>query len=392
MTRKILFVDDDPNILSGFRRQLHGRYELETAEGGAAGLVALEKSGPFAVVVADMRMPQMDGVHFLMEVVRRSPDSVRMMLTGNSDQHTAAEAVNLGSVFRFLSKPCPPADLEKALEAALAQYRLITAERELLENTLAGSVKVLTETLSLVNPAAFGQATRLRRYVRHMAQRLGLADVWRFDVAAMLSQIGCVALTSETLKKVYVGEALNDDEARAFREHPAVGARLIEKIPRLEPVARMIEGQRGDAGGPDPGDDFAVAMGASMLRTALALDTQLVRGGTLQEALATLRSAGAGYDADILGALETLELSDPGLRLKAVRLMDLTAGMVLDQDVRSSKGVLLVAKGQEVTGPVLQYLANFARGVGVVEPIRVLVPDMEGAAAAEAQGGQDRAA
>ena len=163
MPEKILCVDDEPNILNAYKRALRGTFLIETAAGGAEGLAILKGPDPFAVVVSDMRMPGMDGVEFLREVKQIVPDTVRIMLTGNSDQQTAIDAVNRGSIFRFLTKPCSPEDLSQAIDAAIQQYRLVMAEKELPEKTLTGCVKTLTDILSLVNPTAFSRAGRPRR-------------------------------------------------------------------------------------------------------------------------------------------------------------------------------------------------------------------------------------
>ena len=132
MPEKILCVDDEPNILNAYKRALRGTFLIETAAGGAEGLAILKGPDPFAVVVSDMRMPGMDGVEFLREVKQIVPDTVRIMLTGNGDQQTAIDAVNRGSIFRFLTKPCSPEDLSQAIDAAIQQYRLVMAEKELL--------------------------------------------------------------------------------------------------------------------------------------------------------------------------------------------------------------------------------------------------------------------
>ena len=160
MTEKILCVDDEPNVLQACRRQLRKRFHIETADGGEQALQAIAGQDPYAVIVSDMRMPGMDGIQFLARAKELTPNSVRIMLTGNSDQQTAIEAVNEGNIFRFLTKPCPAESLAKAIAAGVEQYRLVTAEKELLEKTLRGSIKVLTEVLSLVNPTAFGRAAR----------------------------------------------------------------------------------------------------------------------------------------------------------------------------------------------------------------------------------------
>ncbi|MBP2228857.1 signal transduction histidine kinase [Azospirillum agricola] len=129
---KILLVDDDPNVLSGYRRHLGRRYTLLTALGGQEALALLDGEPDVAVIIADMRMPGMNGVQFLTECARRHGDAVRVMLTGNADQDTAVQAVNRGHVFRFLNKPAPIEDVIEAVEAGLRQHRLHRAERELV--------------------------------------------------------------------------------------------------------------------------------------------------------------------------------------------------------------------------------------------------------------------
>ena len=106
MTTRILCVDDDSNILIGYQRALRKQFQIEVALGGEEGLAAVRSQGPYAVIVADMRMPGMDGVELLAKVREIAPDTVRMMLTGNADQQTALEAVNQGHIFRFMTKPC----------------------------------------------------------------------------------------------------------------------------------------------------------------------------------------------------------------------------------------------------------------------------------------------
>src|ERR1700693_3371500 len=100
MPEKILFVDDEVQVLEGFQRLLRNTFQIETAAGAAEALKKLRKSKEYAVVVCDMRMSEMDGVHLLQKIKTDFPDVVRLMLTGNSDQQTAVEAVNEGNIFR----------------------------------------------------------------------------------------------------------------------------------------------------------------------------------------------------------------------------------------------------------------------------------------------------
>lgn len=143
MSYKILFIDDDRNVLQALERELEGVFDFETAASAAAGLVALEKNGPFAVIVSDYFMPGMDGIELLSRARQTAPDCVRLMLTGHTDLATAIDAVNQGNIFRLLTKPWDHDLLVQSLNAAIAQYRLVMVEKELLAKTIK-----LTESLT----------------------------------------------------------------------------------------------------------------------------------------------------------------------------------------------------------------------------------------------------
>lgn len=113
---RVLCVDDEPNILRALTRSLHGRFEVDTAVGGHAGLEALA-AGRYALVVSDMRMPGMDGLQFLAEVARRWPGTVRVLLTGMGDTAEADAALAGGVLHRVLAKPCPVDELRAELGA-----------------------------------------------------------------------------------------------------------------------------------------------------------------------------------------------------------------------------------------------------------------------------------
>jgi DNA-binding NtrC family response regulator len=118
---RILFVDDEPLVLEGLRRSVYKEFVADLAVGPEEGLAKLRSSGPYAVVVSDMRMPAMDGAEFLATVHAISPDSIRVMLTGCGDLESAKRAVNEGRVFQFLTKPVTSAQILAALRASVAQ-------------------------------------------------------------------------------------------------------------------------------------------------------------------------------------------------------------------------------------------------------------------------------
>lgn len=378
MADAILCVDDDANILEGYRRQLRKEFTLDTAVGPDEGLRTIAERGPFAVVVSDLRMPGMDGIQFLSRVREQAPDTVRMLLTGYADLQASIDAINQGQIFRFLSKPCSPELLSGALKAGLTQYRLITAERELLDHTLSGSIKVLCEVLSLVNPEAFGRSSRITRYVEAIASHLQVTEMWAIKTAAMLSQIGCVVLPEAVLTKVYRGEALQPEETQLYNQHPFLAADLIVKIPRMKLVADIIRNQDKYFDGYGvPGDTrrgAEIPMEARILKVALDFDALESAGKTKTDAFDELKKRKGWYDPAIIDALKAAFAGEIKHEVRAAVVADLQHGMLLGEDIKSVKDVLLASKGQEVNASIILRLQNFAKTVGVREPFTVLIP------------------
>jgi response regulator RpfG family c-di-GMP phosphodiesterase len=375
---RVLCVDDEPNVLDGLRRSLRGHVDVTTAVGGAAGLETIEREGPFAVVVSDLRMPGMDGVAFLSRVRAMAPDTVRVLLTGQADLDAAIAAVNDGWIFRFLSKPCPPEVLLKALDAAFEQYRLITSERVLLERTLYGSIKMLTDILALVVPTALARAQRAKQHVGDLAIRLDVPARWQVEVAAMLSQIGYVTVSMDLAKRIYQGHLLSEDEQAIADRLPAVAEGLLASIPRLEPIREILAYQkkRYDGSG-EPCDSIqgdVIPWGARALKIALDFDELLTRGFTAALALDTMRGRKGWYDPDLLQAFAELPaVRGRGATMAELPLRSVEVGMVFMQDVKTTSGVTFIACGQEMTPSLRERVRNLPRIVEVVEPVCVAV-------------------
>lgn len=307
MTERILFVDDEPQVLDGYRRQLGRNYRTECSLGGEEALELIAADGPFAVVVSDMQMGGMNGIEFLAKVRKVAPDTVRIMFTG-AKQETAVGAVNEGNIFRFLSKPCPTDQLEAALEAGLAQYRQVVAERTLLSSTLTGAVKVLTDILAVARPVAFGRTERVRLNVRRLAKELAPGLLWRAELAALLSQVGCVGLSEEVLTKAYAGKQILPRDAGLYREHPRTGCNLLKNVPRLEQVAEIILQQEKHFDGSGfPEDEIAdenIPLEARILKVAIDIDTLTLAGASLADAIAEMSTRGGTYDPAVLEAAQ----------------------------------------------------------------------------------------
>ncbi len=373
---RVLCVDDEPLVLESLTSVLGRRFEVVGAGSAVEALAIVREQEPFAVVLSDILMPQSNGAAFLEKIQEVSADSVRLLLTGRSDLDTAICAVNRGRIFGFLTKPCPPNELRNAVAAAAAQYRLITSERELLEQTLRGSINVLTEMLALTNPLAFSRAQRVQRLVRHMLPRFDKERAWELDVTAMLSQIGLVTVPGELLDKVDHGMTLTAAERSVYQRYPQVGKDIIGRIPRLETVAESIglqdtrlEEYRANGTGRE------LPLGARVLKAVIDFEERAAAGLEPRAALREMHARRGWYDPHVLEALaEAVEHLDQGAVMREVTIAELSSGMVLNQAVKTGGGMLLFEKGQEITYSHLLRLINFSKFETIPEPIQVLVP------------------
>jgi response regulator RpfG family c-di-GMP phosphodiesterase len=376
---KILFVDDEPDVLKGYQLLLRREFEVSVALGGELGLSTINKSGPYAVVISDMRMPEMNGAQFLSQVREKAPDTTRMLLTGYADFDAATEAVNEGNIFRFLTKPCEKELLIKAVKAGVELYRLVSIEKELLEKTLQGSIKVLTDVLSAASPEAFGRSRRIAHYVHHLVLKSNLTAAWRFDVAASLSQLGCVTLDGDLIQQAYTNNKMSPEDQARFNAHPQAGRELLEHIPRLETVAWMIGQQlTKDIPATIPGvpdsDAKEIVLGAKILKLALAFDDLRMQRVGVQEAIGRLHTRRTEFERELVDHLADIAPPAATMGLRKVSTLKLAVGMVVEQEIRAENGMLLVAKSQEITPALLIKLTNRAEAGQIEKEIMALVP------------------
>jgi CheY-like chemotaxis protein len=122
MLDRILLVDDDPFILQAFQRSLRKLFNLEIARGPQEGISAIMNNGPYAVIVTDLNMPEVDGVDFLVQARQLSPNSVRILLTGSDPNNRDVRNLEKGLVYRCHSKLDSNADFIKLLRESLEVY------------------------------------------------------------------------------------------------------------------------------------------------------------------------------------------------------------------------------------------------------------------------------
>lgn len=379
MKPKLLMVDDEKNILEAYVRNLREEYDIITAQSGKEALGALEKTS-FPVIVSDYKMPEMNGVELLEKVREQSPDTVQIMLTGQADMQAIIELINRGKIFRFLTKPCSSETLVANINDAMRQYELITAERELLGKTLGGSIKVLTDLLALAKPQVFNQSVRIRNLARKIYRAMNIRDSWKIEIAALLSQIGCVTMPDSVLKNAYQGITLSEDEAFMFNNHPIIAADMIVNIPRMDAVAEIIRYQEKHFDGKGtPADNLSgdgIPLGARILKVANDYTRFLNQGLEDFSAIYEMKKRPGVYDPRILETFESV-VKGEGEHNKAyvtkhLLIKQLQEGMYLAEDVITASGVVIGNKNQPVTRALIVTLTNHATNQQIKQPIQVI--------------------
>ena len=366
----ILCVDDEPRVLDGLKLSLRRGFAVTTATSGAEGLTLLRQMGGVDVVISDMRMPGMDGAAFLGKVRTEWPDATRLLLTGEPGRDAAINAVNEGQIFRFLTKPCAPDKLIVAVDAAVRQHQLITAEKQLLQQTVLGSIRALVDLLSIVNPIAFGRGSRIKRLANEVAVAAGLPQSWELEAAALMSQVGYVSLPMELVEKAMSGERLTSEEALLLGETPKVTQGILARIPRLENVGRLLAfatrmGNTQQSIAPD------LAESASVLLSVLEFDALTSKGEDVETAIATLKTRLGSPHAKMLNHLAALYgMTDSAPQLREIKLRDVLPGMILIDELRTDSGTLLVSRGYEVSESFINRMRNFGPGL-LAETVRV---------------------
>ncbi len=384
---KILFVDDNASVLAAFRRNMRKRYDMCTADSAAAALEILKKGEHVSVIVSDMKMPGMNGIEFLEKAIELSPDSVRIMLTGNAEQETATEAVNRGHVYRFLNKPCSVETLIGAIDDAIHHYDLMQLEHNDLQDTVAGCVKVLTDVLGIVAPFALGRGQRLKASLTPFMEVLKMKSPWQYEVAALLSSIGYTSLPSELIAKLELGEALDGHESSLVRSVPKIGYDLVSAVPKLEKIAKVIKYQRKNFDGTGyPKDELAgqsIPLGARLLRVfedRMALEREGLAGTAAHE---KMQSRAGYYDPQVLELCFKYYpdyLSTSISKEKPVHTLDLESlkpGQVVVSDIYTVNDVLLVEAGNWLTSATIQRIRNYAVLEQVSGPFYVQVGEAE---------------
>lgn len=413
----VLTVDDEPSVLSALRRVFRAQGITTLQANSAAEGLAMLDAHPVDLVISDMRMPGMDGAHFLEMVKARDESVVRILLTGYADMSSTIAAINKGAIHRYIAKPWDDQDLNLVVREALTRRALEKQNAELTEltrrqneqlqlanQTLESRVQARTAELEQINAmldAAYedldktfvhavnvfsslmemrgghpGHARRVADLSRETAKRLGLSDHDARDVylAALVHDIGSIGFPDTMLGKPV--STYTAEEHQRYRRHPVEGETTLMALSQLQGVARIVRQhhERADGKGfPDGLRAAEICMGARIVAVASDLDemTHGAMGEVTQSAEHAQQMLLGGIDTHYDRAVvETMlkvveDMANAAKAFVHIDVRDLRAGMVLARAVVSSKGATLLAAGYVFDERVVKQVTEFSSREGV---------------------------
>lgn len=365
---RILYVDDEPRVLDSVRRELYGWIDVDCADNGKTALQFLEQKGPYHVVVADMRMPYMNGIEFLRKARFVAPHTVRIMLTGQADRDTAIGAVNEGHVHSFLTKPCPSTKLAAALTSAVNQYEIQREERVLLEETVNGAIQTLTEILSSARPVLFCRGQKLKQYVDDFLGHFPYEKPWELQMAAVLYPIGYMCLPESVSAQAFSDHRMTPKEEQMLERVPEMTAHILGYIHRLEPVAEIIRRQNDSYD--VASQDHPLPPGAQILKVLADLLDLESDGMSKTEAVEIMKQREGLYAPDVLKAVDAWVQSAPPPS-HFVKLHELQVGQRLAKPIVTDSGEVLAPAGLTISAFLLKRLKFLTPVGGLQEPIEI---------------------
>lgn len=399
---KILFVDDEQQMLTALNRVFRGKsYTVFTANSGQEGLDVLANE-EIDVIVSDMRMPEMDGAAFLEKALELQPESRRILLTGYSDQESTVRAINKGQIHQYMMKPWDNDALKAAIDSEISEKINITANapdsgdygqlqeqvatvseelsnahmfadmaKEELLKQYNTTIKIISNLINLKTPTP---STMNANVVTHSVAMCKLIKLDRKVItevrnAAQLFQIGKLAIPDE-LVNLKINE-MNEVQLLEYNKHSVKGAGLLLPLNTLDYTANIIRHQNENVDGsgyPDGLKQKLIPLGSRILKIVVDYQ-QIIHGLYFNDAYSPNdaldfmdKYSGKKYDKTLLMLYRKFiaELSKTsGVQHDRIfKIIDLNPDMIVSRDLVTNEGLLLITKGTKLNDVIITKLTE----------------------------------
>ncbi|GBE29013.1 hypothetical protein BMS3Bbin04_00020 [bacterium BMS3Bbin04] len=320
----------------------------------------------------------MDGVTLLKQISELYPHTIRVLLLSIKDKDIAVSAVNESRIYKFIAKPMKRDDIIKTITDSVEQYNVSLAERSILDETFHASMKIILEIFGVSDPVSYSRSNRMYRFVRGISKDMDLHNQWDYNTSALLSQIGCVSLPDTLVQKsIYGFKRLNDEEIKQYKSHAEYAANLLKNVPKLESISEIIRCQF-DAPYIDENDfvddqSSIKKIGTHLLHLSYYYDVERLNNENHKSIIDAMLNDPLQFYTPFVKSLDTTFVGQIGGKRQRVNLEDLVPGMTLAENVRTEKGVLVVAQGLEITQNMIKRIIAFHSSQGIRMPLIVYV-------------------
>ncbi len=387
----IVVADPDEQVQSGYKRLFGGHFNVVCFSDSDSALECLKQNPGVSVIFSCFNLPGSGGVAFLQAAETVVPLAARVMLTSETSAEVVKKALNEGRAFMFLEKPCMPADLVNAFEAAISHHKNLAKDRLLLERTLSGSVKMLIDMLALFHPDAFRRTATVRKQALKLARQLKITRTWELEMAVMLSPLGEALLPKQIIARYRAAKSLTEQERDVLDKSPAQTRELLHNIPQLERVsdylylsARGFDGSGFPKDGPKGTDIPRISRIVKLLTDLWYASPETGPDAAAFEALMINKRK---YDPKLLEIAKDALLDDipddKKSQIAECHIRTLRSGDILVDDALTENAhELVLSRGHVLTSTTIRRLEHFHKTSGVRQPIRVERPAPGGAPAA----------
>ncbi|MES2371112.1 MAG: response regulator [Bacteroidota bacterium] len=137
----VLYIDDEPNNIVSFKAAFRRVFNIFSAESAEEGQKVLEQEN-IHVILSDQRMPKTTGIEFFQSILETHPDPIRILITGYTDINAVIDAINLGQVYKYLTKPWIEEEVKTSIKNSFEVYDLRTKNRELTQKLMEANEKL----------------------------------------------------------------------------------------------------------------------------------------------------------------------------------------------------------------------------------------------------------
>ena len=396
--KKILYVDDEPELLKSFTSLLRKQKLIITTLSDSNKIEEiLETSGPFAVILSDQRMPGYDGVKVLETAKKKFPESIRVLVTGYSDYKDTIRAINDSGINSYISKPWKDDELIENIDGWIEQYNLRVQNKfllnalneenkkltELLEGTVAQTIRILGDITNAAVPRITSAGEKVKNlgyaFLKTLTN-LTMEERWEISRAFDLFNLG-VALLPTSLQLAIEKQNLSAfEDSHIVNNHHLLAAGLLKDIPRFARVAKIIEFQSKDFNGKGEPEKSHVKgkdipLGSRILHVLIDLVKKSDGGSTGREILGAMIRNPLRYDTDIIKLLlgENSGI-DVVTEIRELLLSEIKSGMVAAENIETLRGQMLLKANVALAETSLNILLQWHKKDPIKEPIKVRKP------------------